>query len=518
MTSVEYSAPTLRDFYYVLFRHKVTIIILFFSTIVTVFGGLYVWPETYEAKSMILIKLGRENVATPTISPVSQPQVIFTGLKKEDINSEIELIRNRSIAEKVVGTLGVDFLYPKSEKPKAFFKWIKFKLKRMALGLRGYVFEGLYFIDFMKRLTPYENAVEAVQKGLSAEQIKDSDVVEINLRWFNPDIATETLVRVIELYLESHLEAHKTSGDYKFFKQQVEVIGNRLSNSEDTLQKLKEDAGIVSYYDQRRLLLEQVTNFRSVLKKTQIEVVETVEKSAKLKSQLSTQPKTIQLSNVVNRNPIIDSLKMKLLELELEKRKLLEKYSDGSHPIKTVTDEIEKVKSRFKEEGENVIGATTTGANSVYEETKKNLMLQEVQLVAIKAKRAMLVKHISLNLSEMKKLGTNEFAVKRLKRQIEIDEENYLLYRRKLEELRVSDILDNESMVNVKVIAPASASYRPVKPKKILIAGLGFVLSLVLGIGVAFISEYVDHSIKTEEDVTQYLGLPLLASIWEEKR
>lgn len=53
----------------------------------------------------------------------------------------------------------------------------------------------------------------------------------------------------------------------------------------------------------------------------------------------------------------------------------------------------------------------------------------------------------------------------------------------------------------------------PVKPNPKLNIAISFVVSLMLALGISFLLEYLDDTIKTEEDVANYLGLPTLAMI-----
>jgi len=53
----------------------------------------------------------------------------------------------------------------------------------------------------------------------------------------------------------------------------------------------------------------------------------------------------------------------------------------------------------------------------------------------------------------------------------------------------------------------------PVSPNVLLNAIVAFVVSLVIAVAVALLIEYMDDTIKTEEDVERYLGLPTMAMI-----
>ncbi|MCO7177086.1 YveK family protein [Sporolactobacillus kofuensis] len=73
---------------------------------------------------------------------------------------------------------------------------------------------------------------------------------------------------------------------------------------------------------------------------------------------------------------------------------------------------------------------------------------------------------------------------------------------------------------NVSILSPAtiSASSAPVSPKPMINLAIGLVVGLMISIGLAFLLDYLDSSIKTEEDIEKYLELPVLGVVSEIKK
>lgn len=71
------------------------------------------------------------------------------------------------------------------------------------------------------------------------------------------------------------------------------------------------------------------------------------------------------------------------------------------------------------------------------------------------------------------------------------------------------------SVDNISILSKANGQRdpSPVKPNPLLNIAISFVLALMIGVGVAFLIEYLDDTIKTEDDINTYLGLPNLISI-----
>ncbi|MDQ6420688.1 Wzz/FepE/Etk N-terminal domain-containing protein [Paenibacillus sp. LHD-117] len=68
---------------------------------------------------------------------------------------------------------------------------------------------------------------------------------------------------------------------------------------------------------------------------------------------------------------------------------------------------------------------------------------------------------------------------------------------------------------NVSILNEANLTDQPspVSPNVPLNIAIAFVVSLMLAVGIVFLLEYLDDTIKTEADVMEYLGQPTLAMI-----
>ncbi len=70
--------------------------------------------------------------------------------------------------------------------------------------------------------------------------------------------------------------------------------------------------------------------------------------------------------------------------------------------------------------------------------------------------------------------------------------------------------VDNVFMLSEAVVL---TNPQPVKPSPVLNIAISFVVSLMISIGIVFLFEYFDDSIKSEQDVLKYLNLPTIAMI-----
>lgn len=77
-------------------------------------------------------------------------------------------------------------------------------------------------------------------------------------------------------------------------------------------------------------------------------------------------------------------------------------------------------------------------------------------------------------------------------------------------QLKVVEIMDVE---NVQIIDIAVLPKNPVKPNIKMNIAIALLLGMMLGVGIVFLIEYLDNTIKTPEDVKRYVDLPIIGTI-----
>ncbi|WP_342528152.1 Wzz/FepE/Etk N-terminal domain-containing protein [Chryseomicrobium sp. FSL W7-1435] len=77
------------------------------------------------------------------------------------------------------------------------------------------------------------------------------------------------------------------------------------------------------------------------------------------------------------------------------------------------------------------------------------------------------------------------------------------------------EIVDLMNVNNVNILSPAEHNEdpAPIKPNPELNMAIAAVVGLMLGVGIAFLLEYLDTTVKTEQDIEELLDLPILGLI-----
>ncbi len=102
----------------------------------------------------------------------------------------------------------------------------------------------------------------------------------------------------------------------------------------------------------------------------------------------------------------------------------------------------------------------------------------------------------------------------RLQRDKAINERIYAMLLERLETAKITNNLDNsDNRTKFRIVEPARLPLIPIKPNKIKLNLLGIILGGMMGFGFVYLLEYTDSSFKSEDELKNMFGYPVLGNI-----
>ncbi len=486
----EYGNYTLRDFLTVLFKQKRIITTFFVAAMATVVIGLILKRPTYEATAAILVKRTRAEVPlTPT-----RTDAIVMQLSVEDLNSEVEILRSRSLVEAALAKLGA----PPGESPGLLAR-AKGSIKR-ALG--------------MPVLSDFEQQVIGLEQRLSFSLIPRSNVIEIGFRSRSPDRAAEVVSALVDEYLTYRVDVHRAKQAASFFDAQTETAERELAEAETALEEYTQAARVsMSHEEQMDLALRKLDQFERAVAEAYVEVQRDENRVAALEERLSGVPERLPTAYRLNQDPETEQLRANLVELRLERDDLLTRYSPTNVFVRELDARIEQAEERLREVEQRVGDINRTELNEVHQELKSQLLTAQAELAGTRARYYALRVQVEAFQAELDNLNEKSFDLTRLIREATAAEQAYLLYRQKRDEVHVSQAMDQQNMVNVSIAREPRRPLTPVGFSKLGLLASALVLVSIGSVAVGFARDFFDHSFTTGEQLEQRLDIPHLASI-----
>jgi uncharacterized protein involved in exopolysaccharide biosynthesis len=442
----------------------------------------------YQASMKVLVRRGRSDA--PVSAGENAPlDVTRMGVTEEDLNSEVELLRDREVLRRVVedtGCGGRDWLH----------------ILRMNEG----------------RAQRIERAAKRLAAKISVEPVKRTNLISVRFAAAEPEQAAKVLQSLAKEYLEKHTALHRVTGESRFFEQQKVESRRQLEEAQHKLLQFTTAHEVVAAAQERDLALQKYSEMEAMARQTRIESSETRQRVRELKNVLESLPERTTTQIRVADNPELSkSLQSSLLDLQLKRIQLLDKFEPSHRLVQEVEQQIAQAESAITTAKAAPLKDETTDKNSQYEWAKLELERAQVQLKGLEARESGIARQESAYRSRTMKLGEDAITQDDLLARLKAAQENYQLYVRKQEEARMDDALDERGIVNVAIAEQPVAPALPVLPAWTALA-IGIVVAACAGTGAALATEYLDPGFRDPEDVNTYLHVPVLASLPKAER
>ena len=472
-----------RDLVFLLCKWKWSITVIFTMTMLCTLVWLFVFrDDMYTSEAKVLVKLGQEQAA-PTTVVGQQPMVI--GYRSADVNSEVEILTSGQIMGEVVDRLGLDKPMPQPV-PQGTLRRIKYEVKHAVQWVRDWKDEMLIQIGLRDRLSQREKAVAMLQKGLQVLPAKESNVILARLTLPFRKNGSVVLNAVLDDYQKFRRDLFQDAGN-EVFGGMVKDHGSELSQAEAQLQDFETTNQISNQPKQKEILLEQIASAERLRNEADIDYREAQAKVDRLTAELGKPDPNLASLGGFDALPFQRGLLADLADLEKKRQELrLTELDTG--------DRIQNNRAQFQ----SVAAMLSANLQSVLADKKANFEARQRELSSLQA--------------NLKGLHDTEMRWNNLRRRVQTFEQDYLFYRKKLEESTATkSALAHDRTSNVSIIQHAMDPLQPTGVRKTTIMGLAIVVALFAALAYMAIAEFFDHSIYTRAQLERHLKVQVMA-------
>ena len=435
-----------------------------------------VFSARYESHFKVLLRRGRFD---PVVSPQPASAMDFTrpDITEEELNSEVELLRDADLLKQVVGMAG---LVP-ADTP-----------------------------DF-ERPAEIEHAVRKLARRLDVEALKKSNLIQVSYRDTNPERAASILSALSTLYVRRHTNLQRPPGEIQFFEQKTAEYEKRLHQSEAELVRFTRARGVVSAALERDIALQKLGEADAAYRQIDQDRVETERRISSLREQLKSFPsRSVTLKRWADNPAVLEKMKTHLLELQLKHTELLSRFEPSYRLVQEVEREIAETRASIAAEALTPVRDETTDKDPNYEWARMEMEKAQVQWDGLRARQSDASTQVASLRTFAQQRQSDSVDQQDLMRAAKAEEDNYLLYLRKREEAHIVDALDEHRILNVAIVEATVAPALPTH-SVLLYVLLAFGLAMAFSVGVGFVTEYFDPTIRTPDEAYGLLEVPVLA-------
>ncbi|WP_373046578.1 GumC family protein [Vulgatibacter sp.] len=341
--------------------------------------------------------------------------------------------------------------------------------------------------------------VFVLSEMMRVEPVKNSQLAKIVVEDRNPERAAELANAIVEAYIEAGLDTKQdgTRAASQWLSDQLLDLKGKLEQSEVALYTFRRENDILatSIEDRQNINSQRLVALNESLTKVMAQRVELqsalaevdrVEKGAKKDPYWA-----LGLGRVAT-HPTITKLREEVVKQESAHAGLTERYLENHPQLLASKEKLAKLRSNLAEELKNVVASL----RSQYREVATT----ETELTAL----------IDGLKNEAFEINKREIDQRKLERETE---NNRRLYDLVLSRLKDSDLAVMLKNNNVRLLDKATTPDKPVKPRPALVAALSLLLGALGGVGLAYLVEMLDNTLKQEDDIESVLQLPFLGLV-----
>lgn len=423
-------------------QKKVIIPIIVICTVIAIIVA-FVLPKSYQSNTLVRIK-SSNNSAISSMAAMAAGFGIDVGGSSSSASPEnyMELMKSREVLEPIMEQVDI----PEDDKEK------------------------LTTEDFIK-------------KYLEITNTKKTDLINITAYGKTPEEAQMISQSVADnfLTLMTKLNKEGNSSTINFLNDRMAIAKEEMETAENKLQAYQQEKGIYSPDDQAKALIDRLSAYDTNI--AQLEAQEQAN-SAKLQdvtSQLEQQNSSLLEYNISD-NDAIMNLRTAIVNKQVELVGLEQRYTEEHPDVIKAKQELAELKRSLDREIQSAVNSKSATLTPV----QGNLLMEKVQtetetavtsasLDALKSKQQEAEGNIST-------LSADSVEYMRLLRDQTITSEVYTNLVKAYENTRIQEA--QESM-DIQIIDAANLPREdmPAKPKKKIIAAIGFVLGIMISFG-----------------------------------
>ncbi|MDE1174016.1 MAG: Wzz/FepE/Etk N-terminal domain-containing protein [Parvibaculaceae bacterium] len=431
----------------------------------------------YVASAKLLVLPGSDYIYSPTVGSVGSG---ITLGRDEIIQAEIQILSSVDLRQQVLEEIGSARIFPRLN-PSA----------PNALAL----------------------AADMLARNLTITDVPQSNVIEVDFRAGDPDVAADVVNRLIALYMKRRQQVFNNT-TASFVVEQRDQFASRLQKAEDALASFTDAHQIGDYNQEFDLLIQRQNDLAANIWQTDQQIAGHKAQIAALTAEAAKTPQDMSLYTNTDRSQQFGSMTRDLLALQAQLRDAQAKYQPGFPLIRSLEQRVLQLQSQINASSPRETTEERRGPNPVYQQLSGMIVNLQGELSGLLVKRQDLTGNTDALRARVVELNNIGPQLREMQRTVSVLEDSYRSFAKKAEEARLSDNLKQQRDANVRIVEPAQPPVNG-KSNRLLMLAAGIALGLVGAIATLIILLTLQQVAITVRDAEQAMELPVLVAVAE---
>jgi polysaccharide biosynthesis transport protein len=366
-------------------------------------------------------------------------------------------------------------------------------------------------VEFYRRV--HDNLsfdLQAAAIGMSYGTEEGTSIIQVIAEGTDPVAATgwanAAASEYVRLTEQSNREAIRETRRY--LELEAGRSRRELAIAEHRLLDFRRKTNVADNEHERSVQRQEAAALAAKARDTANELTTLQSKIVRLKNKLATAPEMVN-ETVVLPNPEVVAVREQIAKLKAERAILLGRYTPESARIIDINEEIASLQM-VKAELPLTIREKREKPNEAREQMHAQKEDMELQREALTKLYGDLRAAADQKVSHVDNFAAWQVQLMMIQRERDLAEKTYLDYSEKLRDLNVRE---KTIAATATVMEQANVPSTSVRPNKVQQVALAMVMGLMLGVGFAFLQEFLDDRVNSPDDIERLTALPTLGTV-----
>jgi succinoglycan biosynthesis transport protein ExoP len=323
--------------------------------------------------------------------------------------------------------------------------------------------------------------------------------------------------RLASLFIERNLKARQQrfNGTSQFLETELQETKHQLEEKEHLLQDVK-SRYIMDLPESKQYHLEAMNSLRDQLRNSQDQVNRDRQSKIYIQSMAGMSTQTIDLDQEGGASKPPNQSQLQKLEMQLKDMQV--RYGPNYPDVRKLRNDINQLKAKAENEKEGTdvpdpqLSVQSHQAHNPVVEAEVNKLDQDIEDQT--KVQAELEKQIQYHVGKLQQVPVFEQQIAGLMRDYDTLRNHYnQLQAKKLDAVMAGELETHQAGERFEVLDAAATPDGPAGPKRGMMMVGGLFFGLLCGVGVAFLVEVSDESVRHEREAAHIFGKPVLAAI-----
>jgi capsular exopolysaccharide synthesis family protein len=471
----------LSEHWRIVLRHRWLVLLFLALTVVATAAWTFTTRPLFRATALLRIEKDEPRV-------VKFDEVLKANTGDDYYQTQYQILQSRSLATSVIAGLRLDQHPDFQDFDRTWFdrvrNWVNRQFERLTPD------SPVVETAAKRELGVASPVTDAFLKRVVVEPVRTSRLVKVGFESHYPDVAARVTNTLADTFIAQQLQHKTATTGYatSFLTTQLDEAGQKLRNAETRLTGFLKANNIFFLNheertgEQQELTTQQMSQLSDALQKAR---AERIAKQSRYSQTVGQEPDRLP---AVLASPLVMHLKEEVAKSEAEYGRLGQTFKPEYPRMEQLKRSIAELRRQLGDEVRRIL-------NGLEHEYQAALLTERQLQQAVDSHQAL-----------ARKLGDQMPQYSVLRRDVDTNRQVYMALLTRLKETQVSSALITS---NISLVDRAEIPRSPYRPRTMLNLLLAVVVGLFGGVGLAFLVEYLDTTIRDAKELENVLSVPI---------